>query len=95
MSLIFKVKQSQNYKILGVKSKNCLILMKYLKFTMITKRDAVIALIISTGSFAVTIGVIGMKNFTISILFFIIPLIVTLVLFWIFKPKPSNQKWEY
>ena len=69
--------------------------MKYLKFTMITKKDVVVALIISTGSFAVAIGVIGMKNVIISILFFIIPLIVTLVLFLIFKPKPSNQKWGY
>ena len=66
---------------------------------MLTKRDIITSLIISSGSFVVAMGVIGVKNIIISMLFFIIPLLVTLVLFWIFKPKTSNtfsdKKWEY
>ena len=57
------------------------------------------ALIISAGCFGVAIGVVGMKNLYISTLFFIVPLVLTLILFWIFKPKEakafSDRKWDY
>ena len=64
------------------------------KFRMITKRDILISLIISTCSLGVSFGIMGVQNVFVAILFFIIPLIVTLALFAIFKPKISESSYD-
>ena len=80
-------------------AKNDLISKGDLTFTVITKRDLIVALIISTGCFGVGIGIVGAKNLYVSTLFFIVPLVVTLILFLFFKPKEgkafSDRKWDY
>ena len=66
---------------------------------MLTKRDVVISLIISTGSFVIALGIIGVKNLYMATIFFTGTLIVTLILFFIFKPKSANEfsdkRWDY
>ncbi len=62
-----------------------------LRFRLITKRDMALSLLMSIGSFGVSIGIIGIKNQFISISFFIIPLVMMLVLFSIFKSKTSSS----
>ena len=61
---------------------------------MITKRDIVISLIISTGSLGISFGIMGVQNLFVATLFFIAPLIATLVLFSIFKPKTSESSYD-
>jgi len=59
---------------------------------LITKRDMLVSLIISIGSVGISIGIIGVKNLLITTLFFIVPLTLTLVLFFIFKPTNMRFK---
>ena len=58
---------------------------------LITKRDAIVSAVISFCSVLVSIGVIGVRNISVTLLFFVIPFIVMLVLFSIFKPKNPNE----
>lgn len=70
-----------------------------LEFRLLTKRDIGISLIISIGSFVISIGIIGIKNLFVSMLFLVIPLILTLTLFLVFKPRTSKSQyskgWDY
>ncbi|MDH5570066.1 MAG: hypothetical protein OEX98_09805 [Nitrosopumilus sp.] len=54
---------------------------------MITRKDVWISIILGIGSLMVSVGVIGVKKFFVSILFFIIPFTVIVILFVVFKPK--------
>jgi hypothetical protein len=63
-----------------------------LKVRLLTRRDISISLILSIGSLGISIGLIGTKNLLITALFFIVPLILTLVLFLIYKP--TNPRFD-
>ena len=61
---------------------------------MITRKDVLISSLLGIGSLIVSVGVIGVKNFFVSILFFIVPFTVILVLFVVFKPKNPERHYD-
>ena len=54
--------------------------------SLLPKNDILISLVISFGILGISLGVMGRDNFSFNVTFFIITLIVSLVLFAIYKP---------
>jgi len=61
---------------------------------MIARRDILISTILSMGSLGVSVGVIGVKDFFVITLFFIVPFIAILTLFFISKPKNPERHYD-
>ncbi|GKS66533.1 hypothetical protein YTPLAS73_00800 [Nitrosarchaeum sp.] len=61
---------------------------------MLTKRDILIALVLSFGSLGISIGLVGTKDLLTSFLFFLFPLLIIILLFSIFKQKSENASYK-
>lgn len=61
---------------------------------MITKRDIAISVVFGVCSLFVSIGVLGVRNFFIIFPFFIVPFVVVLILFFIFRPRDIESYYD-
>lgn len=58
---------------------------------LLSKNDIATSLLISFGIFGVSIGVIGVSNFSVNLIFFVITLIISLGLFALYKPYKKRK----
>ena len=65
---------------------------------MLSKNDILISLVLSFGIFGISLGVIGGVNFSFNLILLIITLMMSLMLFGLFKPiheKPETSSRGY
>ena len=58
---------------------------------MITRRDILISIMLGISSLGISVGVIGVKNSFVTILFFIVPFAAILILLTVFKPDTPGR----
>jgi len=53
---------------------------------MLSKNDILISLVLSFGIFGISLGIMGVANFSFNLIFLVITLMMSLMLFGLFKP---------